>query len=92
MQWESFRGVFVPQPDPPSRCLPLGWNVGPPAPKDRPIEVIAPPHNNENTPRVAFWDENKPYAGVWRFRDHKGGLMVPIVPIAWREIQEKSDG
>lgn len=87
MQWERFKGVFVPQPDPPSRTLPLGWNVGEP-PKDRNVEVIAPPHNDETRPRIVFWDANELNAvGLWQWADGKGGLMVPIHPIAWRETQ-----
>ena len=87
MQWESFNGVFVPQPDPPSRYLPLGWNTTEP-PKDRKIEIIAPPHNDEKSPRVAYWEPNTPYSGLWMWADNRGGLMIPISPIAWREVKE----
>jgi hypothetical protein len=64
-----------------------GWRPVESIPKDRPIEVEAPPHSESHGSMVVVWDDNKPYRGLWRWADRqRGGLMVPIQPIAWREV------
>lgn len=63
------------------------WQPVETIPKDRPIEVKAHPHSEEQGSMVVVWDSNEPYQGVWRWADRRrGGLMVPITPTAWRDV------
>lgn len=73
---------------------PAGWNSVETIPKDRPVEVIAEPH----PPQVVKWNVNRfadgrpvygPPTYSWhQWPEPRGGLMVPIAPTAWREIEK----
>lgn len=56
------------------------------APKDRPIEVVAPPHSYLQGNMIVIWTQPNFGVGGWRWHPHRGGLMFPIYPTAWREI------
>lgn len=56
-------------------------------PRDRVIEVQAPPHSEESGSMLVIWDPQKPpYCGGWRWATPRGSLAFPIYPTAWREV------
>jgi hypothetical protein len=77
----------------PEKCVPEppldfsdGWQSVETIPRDRVIEVDAPPHNGTGAMMVQWSPGNHDRAGIWVFEPRRGGLMVPICPIRWREV------
>lgn len=56
------------------------WRSMDSAPDDRPIEVQASPHSGDDmTVRMS--------GGRWEWATRRGGLLAPIHPTAWREVE-----
>jgi hypothetical protein len=81
---KSSSGVFTPTPKAPEApVVPegQGWQPVETIPKDRRIEVIAPPHSSKGGHMFVEW-----VRGGWAWSPKRGGLAFPIYPVAWREI------
>ena len=61
-----------------------GWQSVATIPHDRIIEVDAPPHGCV----TVRWQANASGHGFWVFEPRRGGLMIPTMPVRWREVEK----